>query len=285
MSHPLQATLIATVGSKPQLVTLALDLLLDRGEPVTQVVVIHTTLERLPTRQSVARLGGEFVVRYPDVRLRPLCLCDGQGQPLADVVSEPAVREAFRVLYHEVRAAKRAERRGHLSIAGGRKTLAVYGMAAAQLLFDQEDAVWHLDSASEVIESQALHAAPGQTRLVPVPVLRWSQISPALTELAQIDDPFDAVQSQEKRLRADAQQRAREFVQTVLTPAEREAVTLVVREGLTNRQTGERLCRSDRTVGHQLSSAYSKLRECYDLPHADRYTLTAVLGVYLKPTS
>jgi DNA-binding CsgD family transcriptional regulator len=267
------------------LVTLALDLLLGREEPVRHAVVVHTSLARPETRQSIARLGSEFALHYPQVQLRPVCLCDADGEPLDDVTSEPAVREAFRVLYCEIRDAKQAGQRVHLSIAGGRKTIAVYGMAAAQLLYDAGDAVWHLDSDPEIVASKALHAPLGRTRLVPVPVLRWSQISPALTELAQIDDPFDAVQSQEKRLRADAQQRAREFVQGALTPAEREAVTLVVREGLTNRQTGARLCRSPRTVGHQLSSAYSKLRECYDLPHADRYTLTAILGVYLKPTS
>lgn len=280
MSKGVQATLIASVGSKPQLVTLALDLLLARGEGVSQVVVIHTSLERPTTRASIARLGSEFALTYPDARLRPVCLCDDGGRPLDDVTSEAAVREAFRVLYREIRAAKGAGRRVHLSIAGGRKALAVYGVAAAQLLFDEGDAAWHLDSDPPVIESQALHAPPGQTRLVPVPVLRWSQVSPLLTELAQIEDPFDAVQTQRKRLREDAGRRAQEFVSGVLSPAEREVVLLVVREGLTNRQIGQRLCRSPRTVGHQLSSAYGKLREFYGLSAADRHTLTAVLAVY-----
>jgi len=278
-------TLIATVGAKPQLVTLALDLLLAQGKLVRQVVVIHTTLDRPETRASIARLGGEFALAYPGVRLRPVCLCDEAGEPLDDVTSEPAIREAFRVLYHEIRVAKSAGQRVHLSIAGGRKTLAVYGMAAAQLLFDAGDAAWHLDSDPQVVQSKTLHAGPGQTRLTPVPVLRWSQVSPTLIGLAQIDDPFDAVQTQERRLREHAARRAQEFVTGALSPAEREAAELVVREGLTNQQIGERLCRSHRTVGNQLSAAYAKLKDFYELPEADRHTLTSVLAMYyLKPT-
>ena len=274
----MQATLIATVSSKPQLVTLALDLLLAKGEPVDQVVVIHTTLDRPETRTSIARLGAEFALAYPTLRLRPVCLCDAGGRPLEDVTSEPAVREAFRVLYSEIRAAKQAGRCVHLSIAGGRKTLAVYGMAAAQLLFEDGDAVWHLDSDRDVVASKALHADPGTTRLIPVPVLRWSQVSPGLVGLAEIDDPFDAAQTQEKRLREEAARSARDYVNHVLTPAEQEVVGLVVREGLTNQKIGERLHRSPRTVGHQLSSAYRKLRDHYGLQQADRHTLTSVLA-------
>jgi len=279
-----QATLIATVGSKPQLVTLALDLLLAQGQAVRQAVVVHTSLERPETRAAVARLGGEFALHYPGVQLRPVCLCGAGGQPLDDVSSEPAIREAFRVLYREIRAAKGAGQRVHLSIAGGRKTLAIYGMAAAQLLFDEGDAAWHLDSDPQVVESKTLHAAAGQTRLIPVPVLRWSQINPVLTGLALIDDPFDAVQTQAQRLRDETRRRAHEFVHTVLSPAERKAVELAAREGLTNAQMGARLCRSGRTVGHQLSAAYAKLREFYGLEGADRHTLMAVLGGYLQET-
>ena len=108
------------------------------------------------------------------------------------------LREAFRVLYREIKTAKQAGRRVHLSIAGGRKTLSIYGMAAAQLLFDPDDSAWHLVSTPELIASQALHAGPGQAQLLSVPVLRWSQISPVLTELAMSDDPFEAVALQEQ---------------------------------------------------------------------------------------
>ncbi|MEA3340317.1 MAG: CRISPR-associated ring nuclease [Chloroflexota bacterium] len=272
--------LIAPVGSKPQLVTIALDLLRQRGESVREVVVLHTTLDQQANRASIVRLGKEFPRAYPGIRLRPICLCDERGIPLHDVDSEPAAREAFRVLYREIKAAKQTSRRVHLSIAGGRKIIAVYGMTAAQLLFDSDDRVWHISSATALVASKALHPTPGEAALIRVPVLRWSDISPSLTDLILSDDPFDALERQEELLRADALRLARVFVEQFLTPAEREVVKLVVFEGLTDTQIADRTCRSAKTVGHHLSSAYRKARATFELRRADRHTLTSLLSIY-----
>ena len=274
------AVLLAPLGSKPQLVTIALDLLEQQGESVGEVVILHTSLEREATRQAVAVLGREFPAVYPHIRLRPICLCDEQGRPLEDLDSDLGAREAFRVLYHEVKAAKRAHRRVHLSIAGGRKIIAVYAMVVAQLLFDPEDRVWHIFSVPALIESRALHPAPGESALIRVPVLRWSEISPALTDLVLSDDPFQALQRQEELRRADALRLAREFVERELTAAEREVVRLVVCEGLTDAEIAARSGRSVKTVGHHLSSAYEKARAYFGLVGAGRHTLTSLLAVY-----
>jgi CRISPR-associated protein Csx14 len=190
------------------------------------------------------------------------------------------VREAFRVLYREIKTVKQAGRRVHLSIAGGRKTLSIYGMAAAQLLFDPDDCAWHLVSTPELIASQALHAGPGQAQLLSVPVLRWSQISPVLTELAMSDDPFEAVALQEQLHRADVLRLPRSFVRTVLSPAEEKVVRLAVCEGLTDRQIALRLGRSPKTVGHQLSAAYAKAVAHFGIDGANRHTLTTLLATY-----
>jgi len=275
-----EAVLIAPIGTKPQLVTIALDLLRAQGEEVREVVVLHTTLERPETLAATTRLQEEFERVYPDVRLRPICLCDERGIPLPDVDSEASAREAFRVLYREVKAAKQAGYRVHLSIAGGRKIIAVYGMVVAQLLFDPDDRVWHLFSVPSLIESKALHPGPGEAALIRVPVLRWSEISPALTDLILTDDPFDALRRQEELRRADALRVAREFVERELSPAEREVVRLVVCEGLTDAEIAERTYRSVKTVGHHLSSAYQKARAFFGLQRADRHMLMRLLAAY-----
>lgn len=272
--------LIVPLGSKPQLTTIALDLLRQRGEAITEVVAIHTTLRNKAIRASLDCLADEFPRTYPAVRLRPVCLCDAAGQPLDDVDSEAGVREAFRVLYQEIKQAKRAGRRVHLSIAGGRKTLAVFGMAAAQLLFDEGDRAWHLVSTPELIASQTLHPQPGQAQLMAVPVLRWSQISPVLTDLALSDDPFEAVARQERLRQADALRLPRSFVRSALTPAERQVVRLMVCEGLTDRQIAVRLGRSPKTVGHQLSAAYGKATAHFGIDGANRHMLTTLLATY-----
>ncbi len=277
---PSEAVLIAPLSSKPQLVTIALDLLFAQGAPICETVVLHTSLERPETRRAVACLGEDLPRFYPTLALRAICLCDEAGEPLTDVDSEAAAREAFRVLYREVKAAKRAGRTVHLSIAGGRKIIAVYAMAVAQMLFGAEDGVWHIFSTPELIQSRALHPRPGQSQLIPVPVLRWSQVTPALTDLALSEDPFEALRHQEELRRGDALRRARDFIECHLTPAERAVVSLWVREGLTDAQIAARLGRSRKTVGHQLSAAYGKACEYFELDHADRHTLARLLGPY-----
>lgn len=280
MMTTIPSILIAPLGSKPQLVTIALDLLRQQGENVRETVVLHTNLELPATRASVACLGETFPRVYPRVCLRPICLCNERGMPLNDVDSEPAAREAFRVLYREVKAAKQTRRRVHLSIAGGRKIIAVYAMTVAQLLFDPDDRVWHIFSIPTLIESKALHPGPGEAALIPVPVLRWSEVSPVLTDLIVSDDPFEAVRRQEELRRADALRLAREFVERELSPAEQEVVRLVVCEGLTYAEVAERTSRSVKTVGHHLSSSYQKARATFGLARADRHTLTALLATF-----
>jgi len=94
------------------------------------------------------------------------------------------------------------------------------------------------------------------------------------------DDPFQALRRQEELRRADALRLARAFIERELSPAEREVVQLAVCEGLTDAEIGEQTCRSPKTVGHHLSSAYQKARATFGLNRADRHTLMALLAPY-----
>jgi hypothetical protein len=56
----LEAELIATLGSEPQVVTAVLDLLLDQGESVKIVTVIHTHAPGTPIAAALEKLRNEF---------------------------------------------------------------------------------------------------------------------------------------------------------------------------------------------------------------------------------
>ncbi len=137
----LPATLIATLGSEPQVVTAALDLLLQRGEPITRTVVIHTFGPGTIISAAVERLQGVFNKTYKEtgVCLELEAILDERGFPFSDVETHAAAQAAFRTIYKQVHKAKLRGDRVHLSIAGGRKTMAVFGMSTAQLLFDEND--------------------------------------------------------------------------------------------------------------------------------------------------
>lgn len=270
------ATLIATLGEQPQVVTLALDLLQARGQEIREVVALHTAPAREAMRASVERLRGEQGT-YPSLPFRFVPLVGASGSP-ADILTEGDAAAAFSTLYRVLKQTKRQGKRVHLSLAGGRKIMSAYALAAAQMLFEADDCCWHLISEGPLLAEGRMHPRPGDSvRLVPVPVLRWSAVSPVFTALAQYDDPWAAVQAQNEWVKQEARQRAAAFLEA-LTPAERELAELLAAEGLTNAALAVRLHRSEKTVANQLSSIYRKYYDMHGLP-GSRAALIAELGM------
>jgi CRISPR-associated protein Csx14 len=250
--------LVATLGTEPQVVTLALDLLRAKGYAIAQVVVVHTA--GAVVQPALQRLHEEFARDERSVcRFVPVA---GREGPIEDVVTEADTAAVLRTLYSTVLAEKRAGRLVHLSIAGGRKPMAVCGMVVAQLLFDEDDRVWHLLSEGwHPGEKRVMHVRPGdRVWLVPIPVLRWSSVSPVATELALREDPWEAIQAQRAMRRDEDLRRERDFVERWLTPAEREVVRLAS-QGLDNATIAERLGKAEKTVANQLTGVYGKLHE------------------------
>ncbi|WP_119071510.1 CRISPR-associated ring nuclease [Aggregatilinea lenta] len=253
-----ETILVATLGTAPQVVTLALDALLKRGQPVSRVVVVHTQADDGPIGAALDTLRREFVSqrRYDDgILFVPHVLAGPRGQ-FRDVISPDDADEAFQDVYLLLRQFKHAGYRIHLSIAGGRKTMAIVAMAAAQILFDANDAVWHLVSTPEFVASQRLHASlSGEASLVQIPLVAWG------------------------RMPAGDDSRSHEFLTSVLTPAEREVTHLLLHEGLSNAALAQRLHKSPKTVANQLTSIYEKLGAFFHLEQTpDRMLLLLLLG-------
>lgn len=276
------ATLLCTLGSEPQVVTLTADLLHKQQFDLQRVVVVHTDPSLEPIRSALATLQAEFD-RPGALPLQLIPLTDVHGAPLADVDTELGAAQVFRTLYRAVRTAKLGGQAVHLCVAGGRKTMAVFGMAVAQLLFDDTDTLWHLVSAGDLLKEKRLHAQPGDdVRLIPIPVILWNQLSPVLTDLHDVDDPFIAaerVQALHLRKRMDD---ARAFVLGSLTPAEARTVALLVRDGLPDVDIAQRLVVSPRTVEHHLRVAYEKARIHWGLEAVSRAQLISLTAYYFN---
>lgn len=250
--------LIATLGSEPQVVTLALDLLERGGQVISEVIVLHTAGKAV--QPALARLREEFA--SSGARKFRFVVVEGESGPVADIVTEQDMAALLRTMYRVVLSEKRAGRSIHLSIAGGRKPMAISGMVVAQLLFDEDDRVWHLLTEGwRPGDERALHLRPrDKVYLVPVPVLRWSSVSPVLTELALREDPWEAIQAQKGMKQEEDLRRKREFLDHWLTPAEREVVRLAC-QGLDNAAIARQLHKSEKTVANQFTSIYGKLYE------------------------
>jgi CRISPR-associated protein Csx14 len=274
-------TLIATLGSEPQVVTLTLDQLLQRGYPIDLVIVIYTVAE--PILEAMERILGEFAsAHYPHIALRAVPVMDERGT-VPDFLSEADLRALRKTLYREVQENRRQKRTIHLCISGGRKVMGISAMVVAQLLFSAEDRVWHLVSQGWKPGSEVrMHAAADdQICLVPLPVLRWTDSLGLLAAFGELDDPEEALQRRERLAQADDLRRAREFIERKLTRAEREVVRLACL-GWDNAAIAAHLVKSEATVANQLTSAYAKLNEFLGFPSRppDRAVLVATLGLY-----
>ena len=249
-----EQVLIATLGAEPQVVTLVKDLLEARNYVISRVIVVYTAGRNV--RPALQRLKEELGTA---LEAAPVRSTEGV---IEDIATEAHVAALLRTLYQIVLAEKRAGRTVHLSIAGGRKPMAVQGMVVAQLLFDEEDRVWHLLSEGwQPGDERVMHVRPGdRVSLVPVPVLRWSTVSPVLTELARHEDPWEAIQIQRALQREEDHRQRREFVEHDLTRAEREVMRLAC-QGMDNATIAKCLHKSEKTVANQLTRIYDKFRE------------------------
>ncbi|MGH7963272.1 MAG: CRISPR-associated ring nuclease [Candidatus Binatia bacterium] len=277
-----QHVLIATLGSEPQVVTLVLDLLRAKGHPVTEVVVVHTM--GASVQPALKRLTDEFA-KPGACDYRAVAVAHDQWT-VADILTEADTASLLRTLYRTVLTEKRAGRRVHLSIAGGRKPMVMYGMVVAQLLFDEDDRVWHLLSEGwRPGDKQVMHIRPGdRVSLVPIPVLRWSAVSPMLTELAVREDPWEAIQTQQSIRQAEDQRYKREFIEHQLTKMERELVRLACL-GIGNAAIARQLYKSEKTVANQFTVVYEKLRAWRGLREdiaVTRPLLVAEFSVYFS---
>ncbi|GAB4463534.1 MAG: hypothetical protein Kow00120_29980 [Anaerolineae bacterium] len=268
--------LIATLGTKPQVVTITLDSLIAQGHTLGRLVVLHTDPTTEPIATALARLRYALRRDYPLLPATFEELRDGDG-PLIDLVDAQTAAAYFRGLHRVILAHKRRGHTVHLLGAGGRKAMSMYTALSAQLLFDAHDRLWTLISPPDLVASDAMHDAAGVAALVRVPV-PLSGIVPGAYADPRLDDPFSAVVRHEYELR----QRRQNFIQRWLTPAERKlARALLAAPRETTAQVAARLGKSKRTVDHQLGSIYAKLDEflSYRVPtHDKRRLLLDVLG-------
>lgn len=171
-----QQVLIATLGSEAQVVTLTLDLLIERGYPIERLIVLHTDPSQEPIASSFGALQEELERHPPYQHLQheEVCFQDGQGRPLPDVTTPDEMRAVFRTTFETLKRIKQEGHIVHLSAAGGRKAMSSYALLSAQFLFDEHDHFWNLWSAPGLLTERRMHAAhTDEAVLIRLPIPPW----------------------------------------------------------------------------------------------------------------
>ena len=255
------AAFVATLGLQPQIITRALDQLRPL-EPRLELAVILHTAEYRPHLQwpTLADFRAYLEQTYAPLRVELTLLQQAGQAPLRDVVSPADAEVAFRVIYNVTRDLKRRGYRLHSLIAGGRKSIIIYSVLSAQLLFDAQDKLWHIFSRDEYERDpfdremgQRAHVPDGVVHLVEVPVLFVSRVAPLIRELIlHSDDPTRAVRIFEEH--EDAEKLA--YLQRFFNECDwwDRQILLLRYQGVPNAEISARVNLSDSAISNRLKS-------------------------------
>ena len=212
-------TLVATLGGQPQIVTFTLDLLLKRGTPIEEVIVVHPASSP-DLQQSLQRLRAEFAGDRYMFEGRSLCMRFRQqvlshhGVIIDDIDDETTASGALDTIGEMIRELKQQLYIIHFSITGGRRLMAFLSFSAALLYFESPDELLHLytpeDAKVDSTTSDVMHI-PGQygQRLIKVPFASAAQ--PVLAWMLNHSSSATIQRCDEQR-KAEEQQRCRQVV-------------------------------------------------------------------------
>jgi CRISPR-associated protein Csx14 len=269
-AHPI--TLVATLGGQPQVVTLALDALLERGVGVNEVVALYLAGDDDRLARARDRLAAEFAPDGPaaygiPLRLEPI---RARGHAPDDIRDETDADAVWRAVYDLLGRLKADGRTLHICISGGRRILSLLTMSAATLQCGHQDALWHMYTPREWLAASrdgALFHLPAGSgfRLIRVPMTAWGAYFPALQELVR---PAD--EAAPPRRAPDAVERARAAaVRAQLTVAQRRVLDRLA-AGDTPQQAAAALGRDLSTVDSHKTIILAVCREVWGLPEDAR---------------
>ncbi|NSW52340.1 MAG: hypothetical protein HPY85_07540 [Anaerolineae bacterium] len=265
------------------MITSTVDLLIRTGQQIKCLVVFHTDAGLDPIANSLVRLKAEIDSGvYAGLQVVYEEIVDHLGHPLSDFDDTTGTESFFRMFYRVLWRLKQQNARVHICASGGRKTMSIYAMVAAQLLFDEDDRFWHLFSGGNFLKEKRLHPQlEDLAELIEVPVIHWGLLSPVVSTLRKVEDPYQAIAAIRELQLRQKWSLADQFVQNQLTPAQRSVVALLVREGLSDQQIADRLVLSARTIERHLGDAYQRATDFWGFrERVSRSQLITLLQLY-----
>jgi CRISPR-associated protein Csx14 len=263
--------LVATLGGQPQIVTFTLDLLLQRGIPIYEVIVVHPAASPY-LQQSLERLHAEFVDDSYVFEGRPRTIhfrnrvLSHYGAIIDDIVDGPTANGTLDTIGELIRGLKRNGDIIHFSISGGRRLMAFLSFSATLLYFDTRDELLHLYTPeqvkTEIEHDNSMHLPTGcGQHLIEVPFAR--AVQPLLAAMLN-HTPSTAIQDREKQMKHDDEQCCTQVLNTL---TEKQIQVLrVLSSGLHTGQAAELLGIKPKTLSSHTGIIYRECRNAWNIP-------------------
>lgn len=270
----IRPAMVATLGLQPQVITRALDHLIAGGiEPdIEQVSIVHTRAfrPREPYWPSLEHFVQYLRTTYPTIKAKLVPIIDPEDDRVVyDVESPRYAQLAYTVLFNEIRRIKQGGHRIHGLLAGGRKSMIVYMMLSAQILFSEDDYLWHLFSTKETEEPHVLPEmreklgiegrALDESHLVDIPILHLAGFMPQAREMILYsNDPTRAMRLYHKQETIEQLVRLHAFYEQECDEIDREILHLAFSKGKSNREIGEQVGLGEAAVNSRISKMARK---------------------------
>lgn len=263
---------LATIGQRPQAVTVAFDQLKERYD-YERIGLLHTDPVRSGIAAPLQALSAELGHAYPKLKIDKREIKDLNGQALLDIEDDVSAEAYFYGVLDALLYYKQQGYNVHLMVAGGRKAMSIYAVYAASLLLDEFDAVWTVLTPKDIMERNVYHVNPGESeriRLTHLPFLP-SRFAPTTLETLTRKDIIKYLDQRKNR---------KELLLARLTLAQRRiANTLALHDDFTDEQIAELLVLSVRTVNRHLQDIYNTMRTLFDFGEKIRDVRLALIKI------
>ena len=278
--------LISPLGGQPQIVTFTVDLLLARGEPLTEVWTVFPA-GNVRYQKAHHRLTEEFA-HYPayrrqGVQYRAWPIDDSRGRPLQDITNVMETDRVWQVIGTLMSEAKTRDARLHISLSGGRRALALMLFSAAMLYCTPGDRAWHIYTPPQVLttvkDGARLHVGPEEgVRLLEIPFVPWGAFFPGVKAMLGLSPRQLAALQAQWPDESTAQRCASVWRQ--LTPRQREVLQALV-EQPTRQAAADTLGLSLSTLDTHRAAILDICRLAWPDAHVDLHFLRRVFRGWL----
>lgn len=255
MYGDVQPVFVATLGQRPQAITMALDYLFPRY-PYLSIDILHTDPKRSAIHNSYQALMDCLSSDYENLPINSRLLQFTTGESIIDIEDMRSAEAYYLAVADILRHYRMQNIPVHLLIAGGRKAMSIYATLAATRILGEHDIVWTILTPTDLIQEGLFHIPSGRfqdVQVVNLPI-RPSRLLPGVL----------AGRSTQDIITADMTPRLR-FLKELSKQENVVIEELRQNPYASTEELGIQLNKATKTIENQLRSIYIKLSGYYDL--------------------